>query len=261
MYATERHAHIATQLDHRGRVSVQDLATTLDVTTETIRRDLAAMERTGRLRRVHGGAVPSSNHSVAEVSIRERMAVNAPVKAAIAQRALDAIGEGFVGSVLFDAGSTTSAIAAALPARLAATGADVHALTHAVPVAHALAAVPDLPLTVLGGQVRGLTAAAVGPMVLDGLSRLRPDLAFIGANGVSADFGLSTPDPAEAAVKEAIVHSARRVVAVADSSKFDVESLVRFAGLEDIDVLVVDIAPSGELSAALDAAQVEVWTA
>lgn len=259
MYATERHAHIAAVLEQYGRVSVHDLATALDVTTETIRRDLDAMERAGGLRRVHGGAVPVRSHSVAEVSIRERMSVNAPVKAEIAHRALDAIGEGFEGSVIFDAGSTASAAAAALAPRLAATGARVHALTHAVPVASFLSAIPDLPLTVIGGQVRGLTAAAVGPAVLDSLSRLRPDLAFVGTNGLSSEFGLSTPDPAEAAVKEAIVRSARRVVVLADSSKFGTEALVRFAALSDIDVVVTDQAPPAELTAALDAADVEVW--
>ena len=81
----------------------------------------------------------------------------------------------------------------------------------------ALAAVPDIVLTVLGGQVRGLTAAAVGADTVRAIEALRPDVAFVGTNGVSADFGLSTPDPAEAAVKRAIVRAARRVVVVADA--------------------------------------------
>jgi DeoR family fructose operon transcriptional repressor len=101
----------------------------------------------------------------------------------------------------------------------------------------------------------------VGTATLTALDTLRPDLAFIGANGVSEEFGLSTPDPAEAAVKSAIVRAARRTVLVADQAKFGVESFVRFAHLADIDILVTDAAPGAELAAALAAADVEVWTA
>ena len=79
--------------------------------------------------------------------------------------------------------------------------------------------------------------------------------------GLSADFGLSTPDPGEAAVKSAIVRGARRVVVLADASKFGVESLVRFGQLDDVDILVTDEHPDAALADALDAAGVEVWLA
>ena len=109
--------------------------------------------------------------------------------------------------------------------------------------------------------MRGLTAAAVGADTVRAIEAIRPDVAFIGTNGVSADFGLSTPDPDEAAVKRAIVRSARRVVVVADADKLGRELLVGFAPLADIDVLVTDAAPDAELSAALAEADVEVWLA
>ncbi|QIG40433.1 DeoR/GlpR transcriptional regulator [Microbacterium sp. 4R-513] len=261
MYATERQAHITRHLAERGRVSVVGLADDLGVTTETIRRDLDALEQQGLLRRVHGGAVPSRAGSVSEPSIAERMTVNSDAKLAIARRALEVITDGYRGAVVFDAGSTVGAVAAGLGDRVAATGARLDVVTHAVPVAHTLSLLPDIGLTLLGGQVRGLTAAAVGPSTLSALGSLRPDLAFVGANGVSAGFGLSTPDPAEAAVKAAIVRSAQRVIAVADRSKFGVESFVRFADLAEIDILVTDAAPDEALASALAAADVEVWIA
>ena len=123
------------------------------------------------------------------------------------------------------------------------------------------AAVPNASLTVIGGRVRGLTAAAVGADTVRAIEAMRPDVAFVGTNGLSAAFGLSTPDPDEAAVKRAIVRSARRVVVVADADKLGRELLVGFAPLSDIDVLVTDAAPDGELSAALADADVEVWLA
>ncbi|GAA1991440.1 DeoR/GlpR family DNA-binding transcription regulator [Microbacterium pumilum] len=261
MYATERQDRIAGLLAVEGRVSVVGLAETLDVTTETIRRDLDVLEQRGALRRVHGGAVPARTVSIAEPSITERMTVNSDRKAAIAQRALEVITVGFRGSLVFDAGSTTGAAASLLAERIATTGAQLEVVTHAVPVAHTLSLIPDIGLTVLGGQVRGLTAAAVGPATLGALDALRPDVAFIGTNGISAGFGLSTPDPAEGAVKSAIVKAARRVVAMVDSSKFGVESLVRFAALDEIDLLVTDEQPEPALAAALEEADVEVWIA
>jgi DeoR family fructose operon transcriptional repressor len=261
MYATERQAHITRHLAERGRVSVVGLADDLGVTTETIRRDLDALEQQGMLRRVHGGAVPARAGSITEPSIAERMTVNSDAKVAIARRALDVITDGYRGAIMFDAGSTVGSVAAGLGERVAATGARLDVVTHAVPVAQTLSLLPDVALTVLGGQVRGLTAAAVGPSTLSALAALRPDLAFVGTNGVSPEFGLSTPDPAEAAVKAAIVRSARRVVVVADQAKFGVESFVRFAGLDEIDILVTDAAPEEPLAAALADADVEVWLA
>ncbi|MEU1970284.1 DeoR/GlpR family DNA-binding transcription regulator [Microbacterium sp. NPDC019599] len=261
MYAMERQAHITRHLAERGRVSVIGLADDLGVTTETIRRDLDLLEQQGALRRVHGGAVPLRTGGLAEPSIAERMSVNADAKRTIAHRALEVITDGYRGAVVFDAGSSVGAVAAGLGERVTATGARLDVVTHAVPVAHTLSLLPDVSLTILGGQVRGLTAAAVGTATLTALESLRPDLAFVGVNGISADFGLSTPDPAEAAVKAAIVRSARRTVVVADRSKFGVESFVRFAQLSDIDVVVTDAAPDSDLADALVAADVEVWIA
>lgn len=261
MYAMERHELIERLLSDHGRVGVVDLAQQFDVTTETIRRDLDLLERNGRLRRVHGGAVAASRGSTAESSVAERMLLRADTKRAIARRALDVLGAGSRGSVYLDAGTTTSALALALPDHLAAVGASAEVVTHSMTIAHGLAARPELSLSVIGGRVRGVTAAAVGAETVRAIEGLRPDVAFIGTNGVSDAFGLSTPDPDEAAVKTAIIRSARRVVVLADSEKFGAELLVRFAGVADIDVLVTDAGPGASLAEALETAGAEVWVA
>lgn len=93
------------------------------------------------------------------------------------------------------------------------------------------------------------------------LDNLRPDIAFVGTNGVHPDFGFSTPDAQEAAVKSAIVRSARRVIALADASKLGEEALVRFAALDEIDALITDTAPEGALAEALRQAGTEVVSA
>lgn len=93
------------------------------------------------------------------------------------------------------------------------------------------------------------------------LENLRPDIAFVGTNGVHPEFGFSTPDVQEAAVKSAIVRSARRVVVLADASKLGEETLVRFAALDDVDALITDTSPEGALADALQEAGTELVSA
>ena len=261
MYAMERQELIERLLLDEGRVSVMELARRFEVTTETVRRDLDQLERTGALRRVHGGAVTRERDSIAEPTLAERSQRRSAAKSAIARRALEIIGDRFRGSVYLDAGTTTQAVATQMAERLSGAGGKVEIVTHAMTLAHTLAGASDADLTVIGGRVRTATAAAVGSDTVRAIERLRPDIAFIGTNGISASFGLSTPDPDEAAVKSAIVRAARRVVVVADADKLGSELLVSFAPLDAIDVLVTDAAPDAELAAALSDAQVEVWLA
>lgn len=256
MYAMERQQLIERMLAAHGRVAVVDLASRFDVTTETVRRDLAVLEETGVLRRVHGGAVSAERVSTAEPSVAERSQRHSAAKERIARRALAAL-PGGAGSIYVDAGTTTAAFAEALIARSAPSGLEV--VTHSMTIAHSLAGASGIGLTAIGGRVRGLTAAAVGSDTVAAISRLRPDVAFLGTNGIARDAGLTTPDPDEAAVKRAVVAGARRVILLVDADKFDSELLVSFADLSDLDVVVTDREPDEELARALREADVEVW--
>ncbi|SBS70538.1 Regulatory protein DeoR [uncultured Microbacterium sp.] len=255
----ERQQLIEQLIDTEGRVAVVDLAERFGVTTETVRRDLGLLEHRGVLQRVHGGAVVPLRTSTVEPSLAERSERRSAAKEAIARRALDALVPGATVSVYLDAGTTTAAVARLLADRHPELPLEV--VTHAMTIGHLLAGAGGVNLTAIGGRVRGLTAAAVGAQTVAAIEHLRPDIAFIGANGVSADFGVSTPDPDEAAVKRAVVASARRVILVADADKLDADLLVSFAGLDEIDVLVTDAPPSAALAAALDEAGTEVWLA
>ena len=113
----------------------------------------------------------------------------------------------------------------------------------------------------IGGRLRGITGALVGNAAVGQLEALRPDISFLGTNGISPGFGLSTPDDIEGAVKSAMVRSARRAVVLADATKLGQEALVRFAALDEIDTLVTDSRPYSELSDALELAEVEVLCA
>jgi DeoR family fructose operon transcriptional repressor len=111
---------------------------------------------------------------------------------------------------------------------------------------------------VLGGRVRGITQTAVGDATVRALRDLRLDVVFLGTNGISAGHGFSTPDEAEAATKRAMVRAAQRVIVLADSSKLDREHLVRFAALDDVDVLVTDTEADPGIVAELEKADIEV---
>ncbi|KUI37080.1 DeoR/GlpR family DNA-binding transcription regulator [Mycobacterium sp. GA-2829] len=234
MYAEERQQAIASLVMQKGRASVAELAETYDVTTETVRRDLAALDRAGLLRRVHGGAVPARALHLVEAGVGEREATRAGYKDAIAAAALDYLPVSGA-SVLLDAGTTTARIAGRLP-----TDRDLVVVTNSVPIAARLAGMSTVTLQLLGGRVRGLTQAAVGEQALRVLETLRVDVAFIGTNGISVRHGLSTPDSEEAAVKRAMVQAAGYVVVAADSSKVGREEFVSFAPIDSVDTLITD---------------------
>ena len=252
LYAHERHRAITDRVAQDGRVGVSEIASTLGVTTETVRRDLAALERAGLLRRVHGGAVSTASLAGAEPGLADRDVQHAPQKDRIARAALDLL-PASGGSILLDAGTTTGRLASLLP-----TDRQLLVLTHAVPLAARLAGVPGIALHLLGGQVRGTTQAAVGPDTVRSLADLRADVAFLGTNALAPGHGLSTPNVDEAAVKRAMVAAGRQVVVLADSSKLGRDHLVRFATVSDIDVLVTDDGITPRTARALAADGVDV---
>ncbi len=255
MFAEERHRQISDLVSADGRVTVASLSSRFGITRETVRRDLALLENDSILRRVHGGAIAGSGATTNEPSLTSRFARHSPEKKRIAESALAMTPA--TGAVVLDAGSTTGALAELLVEEARSSLAVV---THSVLIA-SLVLGAGLSVELVGGRVRALTSAAVGSSTVAQFGRLRTDVAFIGANGISAGFGLSTPDVDEAAVKTAIVGSARRVVLLADSSKFDEETLISFAYLEDIDGLITDRAPRGPLADALSETDVEVIVA
>ncbi|WP_205474802.1 DeoR/GlpR family DNA-binding transcription regulator [Nocardioides sp. SYSU D00038] len=255
MYAEERQQAMAQLVAERGRLSVNELAERYDVTTETVRRDLSTLERIGLVRRVHGGAVPASTLAVIESGLVERDAANTTQKERIARAALDLL-PAPGSTVLMDAGSTTSRLVSLLPRDHALV---VH--THSVPIAARLTGNPQVELHLLPGRVRDTTQAAVGADTVAAVREIRADVVFLGTNGITAGHGLSTPDRDEAATKRAMVASARQVVVLADASKVGKELAIRFASLDDVDVVVTDDGLDPRDRAQLAAAGVDVVVA
>lgn len=232
MYAEERRQAIAEQARRDGRVEVAALAERFQVTTETIRRDLTDLEDRGVITRVHGGAIPIERFR-AEPALADKADRMADEKRRIAKLALSYVPPG--GTVLFDAGTTTLALARAL-----VTEVELTAVTNDLGIAGELAARPNVNVLMLGGRLRSRTLSTVDDWALRTLEELAVDVAFMATNGLSLRRGLSTPDVAEAAVKRAMIASGTQVVLLADHTKISDEHFVRFGDVPDIDVLVTD---------------------
>ncbi|MEU2953693.1 DeoR/GlpR family DNA-binding transcription regulator [Streptomyces xanthochromogenes] len=252
MYAPERQQEILRIARESGRVDVLSLAETFQVTAETVRRDLKALDRAGLVRRVHGGAIPAGRLDF-EPDLAERESTAADEKDRIAHAALAELPA--EGSVILDAGSTIARLAAVLPLESGLT-----LVTHALPVAARLADHPSIDLHLVGGRVRHRTRAAVDAWALRAYGEIRADVVFLGTNGFSAAHGLTTPDLAEAAVKRAAIGAARRVVLLADSDKHGQEHFARFADMADVDLLITDSGLAPEDIAAIEAAGTNVIT-
>lgn len=242
-YASQRQQLIVARLRDAGQVDVADISNELGVSNETVRKDLIALEQQAALRRVHGGAVPVGHVSF-EPAVTRRVYYR-DEKTRIAKAALGHLPAG--GSVLIDAGSTTVRVAELFPTDLQLT-----VFTNTLPIALALINRPLLTVFMLGGRVRPVTLAAVDDWALRTLAEVNVDVAFLGANAISVDRGLTTPDVAEAAVKRAMASSARKRILLADHSKVGAVSLCKHADLSDIDLFITDTGvPRAELKALL----------
>jgi DeoR/GlpR family transcriptional regulator of sugar metabolism len=214
----------------RGALGVQEAGELAGASLETIRRDLRALADQGLIRRSHGIAHPVESGAY-ETELALRSAINAEEKARIARHAVDHIGD--ARTLFLDEGSQTQLVAARLP-----TDQGFTVVTSSLPIANMLAPRNDLQLIILGGRVRGKTLGVVDQCAAAMLHKFNIDLAFIGANGVSVEHGLSTPDLSVALVKTAAVRAARRRVFIGAHPKFLSRTFVRFAEVADFDLMI-----------------------
>jgi DeoR family transcriptional regulator, fructose operon transcriptional repressor len=236
MEADERQRQILTRARTDGSVQVSALADDLRVAPETVRRDLRQLVERGMLQRVHGGAHPVESAGY-ESTVTYRSSSLIAEKRRIAAAAASRL-EG-AESVYIDEGITPQLVAEAIAVNLI-PGTKLTVVTSSLLAAGAIADVPNITVVLLGGRLRGLTMATVDHWATRMLKELVIDLAYLGANGISREHGLTTPDPAVAAVKAQVVASARRRIFVGVHTKFGVSSFCRFADLPDFEALITD---------------------
>lgn len=228
-----RRAAILAQARDEGAVSVAELATTLEVATETVRRDLRALVDAGLLRRTHGGAKPVEGAGF-ETALAHRATSMLPEKQRIAAAVLDELGN--AESVYVDEGFTPDLVAHGL----GKISRPLAVVTNSLAAAQHVSEVTQHTVYVLGGRVRARTQASVDEWALRMLHEFTLDVAIMGANGVSHERGLTTPDPVVAAVKRAAVAASRRRIFVGIHTKFGVRSFAHFADVTDFELFITD---------------------
>ena len=240
-FADERRAAILDLLERASSVQVADLSRTLGVSTVTVRADLDALERDGKLRRTHGGAVSLSKTNTVSIQDR-RVNVNAEAKRTIAREAVRLVSDG--DSILVDSGTTALEFVRAL-----APLADVTVVTADLTVADFIdRSLPAVNVILLGGSVRKGHRYLSGPLTIRSLEMLHPDCAFVCPTSFVPGRGFMTNYAQMAEVKERFLACAASSVVLMDSSKVGAPGLVRFAGPDAADVVISDADPTGALA-------------
>jgi len=229
MLTEQRHLAILDELQSHGRVLARELAERLQVSEDTVRRDLRDLASRGVLQRVHGGALPVSP---ALANLARRSAIAVDEKQSLGRHAASLIADGQL--VFVDGGTSTLAMVQQLPATLRATVA-----THSPVIAAALIEHPTVEVLMLGGRLFKHSGVAVGAGVAQAIQALRADCYFLGVTGVEAGFGLSTGDAEEAQVKALLMASSAETVLMASSDKLGKVSPYRVAPLSALSTLLV----------------------
>ncbi|WP_149182851.1 DeoR/GlpR family DNA-binding transcription regulator [Streptomyces sp. TRM49041] len=252
LLAEQRRALILDEVRRHGGARVNELTRKLNVSDMTVRRDLDALARQGVIEKVHGGAVPVTDARTHEPGFEAKSALEPGAKEDIARVAAAMVAPG--SAIALSGGTTTYAVARRL---LEVPGLTV--VTNSVRVADVFHTAqgaepggeprPGSATVVLTGGVRTPSDALVGPVADQAIGSLHYDVLFLGVHGVSVEAGLSTPNLAEAETNRRLIRSARRVVVVADHTKWGTVALSSFGRLEDVDTLVTDAGVSEEVRA------------
>ncbi len=244
LLAEQRRALILEQVRRHGGARVNELTRKLNVSDMTVRRDLDALARQGVLEKVHGGAVPVSEASTHEPGFEAKSSLEPTAKEDIARAASAMAAPG--SSIALSGGTTTFALA-----RHLLEVPNLTVVTNSLRVADVFHAAQrtasgtrpansGAATVVLTGGVRTPSDSLVGPVADSAIASLHFDLLFLGVHGISPEAGLSTPNLAEAETNRRLVGSARRVVVVADHTKWGTIGLSSFASLQQVDTLVTD---------------------
>ena len=248
MLTEERRELILDRLRADGKVVAAELSAALDVSPDTVRRDLRDLAEAGLLRRVHGGALPPAV-GARPWAVRREQAPDA--KVAIARVTAGLLRSGQV--ILLDSGTTSLEVARHLPPDLDAT-----VITNSPPIAVALADHPTVQVSVLGGMLAKDAHALVGATTVEALRSVRADVLVLGLCSLHPEIGITVMELEESHVKRAMMANAAEVVAVSSAEKLGSAAPYVLGPLDELTYLVTDRSAPDELLAEYRARGVEV---
>lgn len=250
--ASKRHAEILRLVREAETCTITTLARRLDVSPETIRRDVVPLTVSGLLVKMHGAVGVA--HAVGEAPFEKRMRVNATGKQAIARALAETIEDG--DSIMLDTGTTTSMVARALLKKRSLT-----VVTNSSDIARTLATANGNTVFMAGGELHGDNGAAFGTSAIEFIERFKVDHAVISIGAMDVDVGPMDYRLAEAEFARCVLARGQRRVIVTDQSKFGRSSLIRVCDFTGFDHLMTDRAPPADLAATLAEANVKVVVA
>jgi len=249
--AAQRRDLLVSRLQRDGRLVAKDVAAELGVTEDSVRRDLRELAAAGLCQRVYGGALPVSP-AVVDYAARSVVAVESKQRVAAAAARLIQPGT----TVLLDGGTTTLAVARALPADLTLT-----VVTHSPTIAAALVDHPTVEVYVLGGKLFKHSAVTCGAAASEAAQLIQADLFLLGVTGVHPEAGLTTGDPDEAAMKRTLAGRAADTYVLASREKVGAASPFSVLPLADITGIITDAPPNHPALTQLRRAGVQILDA
>lgn len=230
MLKKERQAHIIQQINVHNKVLSSDLSVQLDVSEDTVRRDLQELSEEGKLIKVHGGALSKSFHFTLESSTIYSL----PEKKSIAYKAMQLIKDGMM--IVLSGGTTIRELVKSLPPDLNATF-----ITVSVPIALELLNHPTSEVIFLGNKLLKNAQMSVGAEVVERLGQIKADLCFLGTNSIDANFGISDLEWEIIEVKRAMIKCAHKTISLAISEKLNTIQRLQVCKPEEIDMLITEL--------------------
>lgn len=238
MLPQNRQKEIIKQLHEFKTVKIADLSRNLNVTRETIRKDLYEMEEMGLVRKVHGGAI--LNKANLETSYTNRKRTNEFEKRCIAKRAADFVENG--DTIYIDYGTT-----ALFFTREILSKKEITVITNSLPIANEVIDYSDFEIIIIGGNVRKNEKSLFGPIAYRGIDRLYVDKGFFGIGGIDINAGYTNVHMGEAEVSRLMMLHSQKKILMADYSKFNTVAMNQVATIKEIDILITDDSADQEL--------------
>lgn len=226
----KRRSSIIEYLRLQRSATLEELCNRFSVSINTIRRDIDELEQDGFLRKVYGGVVLDEKKQVIPLNVRAKAFLEE--KARIGQAASRLVKDNDV--IIIDSGSTTYHIIKCLKDK------NVTVITNSVNVLDEAMPYSNIKLILAGGTLEREINSFIGKEVVDTLNKFNANISFIAATGISISKGITNSSIFEADIKRAIIDSSAKRVLLVDHTKFDLVSLVSFAGFEDIDIIITD---------------------
>jgi DeoR/GlpR family transcriptional regulator of sugar metabolism len=233
MLKKERQAYILHQVNLHNKVLSSSLCTEINVSEDTIRRDLQELAGEGKVIKVHGGAL---SHSFNEVHFPSNGVYSQHNKRKIAQKAIGLISNGMF--ILTSGGTTIMEMARSLPHQLKATF-----ISGSIPAILEYMHHPNIDVILIGDKISKNSKITIGTEAIAKIRQMKADICFLGTNAIDAEHGVTDNDWDVVQLKKAMIESSNKVVCLAIAEKVNSIQPIKVCGLSDIDMLITELSP------------------